>query len=103
MFEAIGLGCKGRNYFKIEAFAKDSSGALLNPKYAVANFDADDLIAVTLTPAYDTVKGAEDHAVYVKVTDELNAQATNHFCFMVNKSPSTANFCRSICLDLQMS
>lgn len=62
----------------------------------------DNLIAVTLTPAYDT-KAAEDHAVYVQVTDASNVLATNTFCFMVNKSPSKANFCRSFCLDIQIS
>ena len=69
----------------------------------MANFDAAGLIAVTLTPAYDTVMKDKDHAVYVQVTDSSNKLATNYFCFMVNKSPSTANFCRSICLDMAMN
>ena len=46
---------------------------------------------------------AEDHAVYVQVTDQSNALATNTFCFMVNKSPSKSDFCRSLCLDVQIS
>ena len=53
MFEAIGKGCSGRDTFTISAWATNSAGANLSMQYAVANFNADELIAVTLSDAYD--------------------------------------------------
>ena len=53
MFEALGLGCKGRTTFKMNAYAKNSAGVHLNLRYAVANLNENDLIAVTLSDTYD--------------------------------------------------
>ena len=102
-FVSVGDNCKGRATQVVSAYAVDINNRKLNARYAIAQKNANGLFEVTLTPAYDTAGAVEDHAIYIRVEDASSALSGNLLCFMANKGASTADFCRSLCLEQQFS
>lgn len=82
--------------FTYEAYAEFQDGTRLPKAYLTsltANLQGDS-VNLILTPQTNR-EATEAHAVYVKVTDKVNVQATNWFCFMVTDTPD--NFCQEYC------
>lgn len=102
-FVSTGDNCKGRTSQVVSAYAVDVNNRKLNARYAIAQKNSDGLFEVTLTPAYDATGAPEDHAIYIRVEDATSALSGNLLCFMANKGASTADFCRTLCLEQQFS